>query len=248
MTTHSTASREEWLAARLDLLEAEKDLTRRSDDVAHRRQQLPWVPVEKDYRFETEAGAASLADLFGGRSQLVVYHFMFGPDYEAGCPVCSSIADSFNGVLAHLEARDVTMICVSRAPLEKLLAFRERMGWGFNWASSYDSDFNWDYEHSATREQVSERADQLPPAVSQFASASGTDLAGYIAERPGLSVFAQSDEQVYLTYAAGARGLEVAMPYYGILDRVPHGRGEEDPFWIRHHDSYEPARDAGAGE
>jgi predicted dithiol-disulfide oxidoreductase (DUF899 family) len=226
------------------LLKGEKELTRMSDELARQRQELPWVPVEKQYTFQTANGPKTLTELFDGRSQLVIYHFMFGPDWEAGCPVCSSIADSFNGVLEHLKARDVTMICISRAPLDKLLAFRELMGWSFNWASSYEIDFNWDFEHSSTREQVSEWADQVPPFVSQFASATGTDVVGYFTEGPGLTVFARADEDVYLTYSATARGLEVVMAYYGILDRVPRGRDEHDPVyqsWIRHHDAYEAA-------
>jgi len=199
------------------------------------------VPVEKDYTLQTADGPKTLDELFDGRSQLVVYHFMFGPDYEAGCPVCSSIADSFNGVLAHLEARDVTMICVSRAPLEKLLAYRERMGWSFNWASSYESDFNFDFERSQTRDQVSVWVDEAPRFVSRFASECGTDPVGYLAEGPGLSVFALSDEDVYLTYSTTARGLEPVMLYHGILDRVPRGRDEgdpPDPTWIRRHDEF----------
>jgi predicted dithiol-disulfide oxidoreductase (DUF899 family) len=236
------ATREEWDAARAQLLQREKELTRMSDELARQRRELPWLPIEKQYAFQTADGTKTLAELFDGRSQLAVYHFMFGPDWEAGCPVCSSIADSFNGVVEHLKARDVTMICISRAPVEKLLGFRERMGWSFNWASSYDTEFNWDFEHSATRERASEWADQVPPFVSQFASAAGTDVVGYLTEGPGLSVFARSDQDVYLTYATTARGLEVVMVYYGILDRVPRGRDEADPVsqsWLRHHDRYE---------
>ena len=215
-----------------------------SDEVARERSELPWLRVEKPYSFQTAEGPRTLAELFDGRSQLVVYHFMFGPEYEAGCPVCSSIADSVDGVVSHLAARDVTMICVSRAPLEKLLAYRERMGWSFGWVSSYESDFNWDFEHSSTREQVSTWAEQAPPFVSRFASACGTDVAGYFTEGPGLSVFARSGDDVHLTYASTARGLEVVMTYYGILDRVPRGRDEADPHyqsWIHRHDEYEPA-------
>jgi predicted dithiol-disulfide oxidoreductase (DUF899 family) len=241
MTDHNVGTREEWLAARAALLDREKELTRMGDELARQRRELPWVPVEKEYTFQTADGPKTLLELFDGRSQLVVYHMMFGPDWEAGCPVCSSIADSFNGVLSHLAARDVTMICISRAPLAKLLAFRERMGWSFNWASSYENDFNWDFEHSQTREQVSAWADQVPPFVDQFASASGTDRVGYFTEGPGLTTFARSGEAVHLTYATSARGLEVVMTYYGILDRVPLGRNETDPVyqsWIRHHDRY----------
>ena len=242
MAEHKTASREEWEAARAELLGREKELTRLGDQLAKQRRELPWLRIEKQYTFQTADGPKTLSELFDGRSQLVVYHFMFGPEYESGCPVCSSIADSFDGVVTHLAARDVTMICISRAPVQKLLAYRERMGWSFNWASSYETDFNWDYDHSRTREQVAEWVDQVSDPVSQFAAASGTDKIGYLTEGPGLSVFARSDEDVYLTYASTARGLEVVMTYYGILDRVPRGRDERepaDPFWIRHHDRYE---------
>jgi predicted dithiol-disulfide oxidoreductase (DUF899 family) len=239
---HEVGTREEWLAAREQLLAREKEHTRLGDELAQLRRELPWLPVEKEYKFQTADGPKTLPELFDGRSQLVVYHFMFGPEWDAGCPVCSSIADSFNGVVPHLEARDTTMICISRAPLEKLLAFRERMGWSFNWASSYETAFNWDFEHSSTRDQVSEWVDQVPAFVSQFASSTGNDVTGYLTEGPGLTVFARSDEDVYMTYASSARGLEVVMAYYGILDRVPRGRDEGDPVyqsWIRHHDSYE---------
>jgi predicted dithiol-disulfide oxidoreductase (DUF899 family) len=260
MTKHKTGTREEWLAARLDLLKAEKELTRRGDDLARRRQELPWVRIAKDYRFETDEGKASLADLFRGRSQLVVYHFMFGPGYTVGCPACSATADSFNGVLPHLEARDVTMICISRAPLEKLLAYRRRMGWTFNWASSYESDFNFDFGVSAA-EQPHEVApliesnevaafrllgdqqfrDNLPPVVAQNASSSGTDVAGYISEGHGFSVFAREGDSVYLCYSSYTRGTEFLMGYYAILDRTPKGRDEDGPMgtWLRRHDEYD---------
>lgn len=244
MSTHRVGTREEWLAAREQLLVREKEHTRLGDELARARRELPWVLVDKAYRFDTDEGPKTLAGLFDGRSQLAVYHFMFGPDYEAGCPVCSSIADSFNGVLAQLKARDVTMICVSRAPLEKLLAYRGRMGWSFNWASSYESDFNYDFERSRPRDQVSAWVEEAPPVVSRFASACGTDPVGYLSEGPGLSVFALSDEDMYLTYSTTARGLEPVMVYYGILDRVPPGRDEgdpPDPSWIRRHDEYEAA-------
>jgi predicted dithiol-disulfide oxidoreductase (DUF899 family) len=242
MIDHRVVTSEEWLAARQELLAHEKELTRLGDELARQRRSLPWVRIEKGYSFQTANGSKTLAELFEGRSQLVIYHFMFGPDYEAGCPVCSSIADSFNGVLTHLGARDVTMICVSRAPLEKLLAYRERMGWGFNWASSYESDFNFDFQNSRSKEEV--RAwlgDEAPPAPSRFASQCGTDVVGYLSEGPGLSVFTRSDDDVYLTYATTARGLEPVMVYYGILDRVPRGRDEgepPDPSWLRRHDEF----------
>jgi predicted dithiol-disulfide oxidoreductase (DUF899 family) len=238
------STREEWLAAREQLLAHEKEHTRLGEELARQRRDLPWVPVEKEYLFDTQVGPKTLAELFEGRSQLVVYNFMFGPDYKAGCPVCSSIADSFNGVLSHLKAHDVTMICVSRAPLEKLLAYRERMGWSFNWASSYESDFNQDFERSRTRDQVSAWVDEAPAFVSRFASQCGTDRIGYMAEGPGLSVFALSGEDVHLTYSTTARGLEPVMVYYGILDLVPRGRDEgapPDPSWVRRHDEFEAA-------
>jgi predicted dithiol-disulfide oxidoreductase (DUF899 family) len=242
MTDHKIATQEEWLKAREELINHEKEHTRRGDELARQRRELPWLRLEKEYTFQTADGPKTLAELFDGRSQLVVYNFMFGPEYEAGCPVCSSIADSFNGVLPHLRARDVTTICVSHAPLDKLLAYRERMGWNFNWASSYDSDFNFDFEHSRTRDQV--RAwlgDSAPEVPSLFASECGTDVLSYLSEGPGLSVFARSDGDVYLTYSTTARGLELVMVYYGILDRVPRGRNEGDPAnpgWIRRHDEF----------
>lgn len=244
MPGHNIVSREEWDAARAELLKREKELTHMSDDVALGRRELPWTPIEKDYTLHTADGPKTLLELFDGRSQLVVYHFMFGPEYEAGCPVCSSIADSFDGIVPHLAARDVTMIAISRAPIDKLLGFRERMGWSFNWASSNESDFNWDFKHSQTREQVSEWADQVPSGVERFASAAGTDRIGYFTEGPGLTVFTRDGDDVYMAYEGSARSLEVIMTYYGILDRVPRGResGEPaDPFWIRHHDRYEAA-------
>ncbi len=244
MSTRKTGTHEEWLAAREQLLAREKEHTRLGEELAQQRRELPWMLVEKEYRLNTENGPKTLAELFDGRSQLVVYHFMFGPDYEAGCPVCSSIADSFDGVLSQLGARDVTMICISRAPLEKLLAYQERMGWSFNWASSYESEFNYDFERSRTRDEVSSWAGDASSVVSGFAAACGTDPAGYLAEGPGLSVFTLSDDEVYLTYGTTARGLEPVMVYYGILDRTPRGRDEgdpPDPSWIRRHDEYEAA-------
>jgi predicted dithiol-disulfide oxidoreductase (DUF899 family) len=241
MAEHKIVSREEWDATRAELLTREKELTHMSDDLARQRRELPWTPVEKQYTFQTAGGPRTLAELFDGRSQLVVYHFMFGPDWDAGCPVCSSIADSFDGIVPHVAARDVTLIAMSRAPIDKLLAFRERMGWSFNWASTYDTEFNWDWGHSATREEVSKWADQVPSGVDQFAAATGNDRIGYFTEGPGLTVFAREGEDAYLAYTGSARSLEVIMTYYGILDRVPKGRddGEQpDPFWIRHHDRY----------
>jgi predicted dithiol-disulfide oxidoreductase (DUF899 family) len=242
MTDHKIVNHDGWTAARDELLALEKQHTKRGDELARLRQQLPWVRVDKDYTFQTEAGPRTLTALFDGRSQLVIYNFMFGPDYAAGCPVCSSIADSFNGVVEHLKARDVTMICVSRAPLDKLLAYRKRMGWNFNWASSHESDFNFDFGRSVNKETVATWFAEEPPAVpAQLAAECGTDAISYMSEGPGLSVFTISDGDLYLTYSATARGLEPVMVYYGILDRVPHGRDEgepADPTWMRRHDEF----------
>jgi predicted dithiol-disulfide oxidoreductase (DUF899 family) len=246
MTDHKIVNHDEWTAARNELLALEKEHTRRADELARLRQDLPWVRVDKDYTFQTTTGPRTLTALFDGRSQLVIYNFMFGPDYAAGCPVCSSIADSFNGVLEHLKARDVTMICVSRAPLEKLLAYRERMGWNFNWASSYESDFNFDFGRSVSKETVATWFADEPPAIpAQLAAECGTDAIGYMSEGPGLSVFTLADGDVYMTYTTTARGLEPVMVYYGILDRVPRGRNEgepADPTWMRRHDDFADAR------
>ena len=246
MTDHKIVNQDEWTAARNELLALEKEHTRRGDDLARLRQELPWARIDKGYTFQTAAGPCTLAELFAGRSQLVIYNFMFGPDYEAGCPVCSSIADSFNGVLEHLKARDVTMICVSRAPLEKLLAYRKRMDWDFNWVSSYESDFNFDFGRSVSKETVATWFADEPPAIpAQLAAECGTDAISYMSEGPGLSVFTLSDGGVYLTYSTTARGLEPVMVYYGILDRVPLGRNEgepADPTWMRRHDEFAKAR------
>jgi predicted dithiol-disulfide oxidoreductase (DUF899 family) len=242
MTKHKVGTREEWLAARNELLDREKELTRRNDELARERRELPWVPVEKEYSFETEDGTKTLAELFDGRSQLMIYHFMFGPAYEAGCPVCSSGADTYDGAVPHLNARDVTFICVSRAPHEKLQAYKRRMGWSFPWVSSQCSDFNFDFGASHTEEEVApflEGGDLGP--VPQLAADCGTDPAGYIAETPMLSAFALDDGVVYQTYSTGARGLEILLGFYGLLDRAPRGRDEGDPpeMWIRRHDEYE---------
>ena len=242
MTDHKIVNQDEWTAARNELLALEKEHTRRGDELARLRQELPWARIDKGYTFQTAAGPRTLAELFDGRSQLVIYNFMFGPDYEAGCPVCSSIADSFNGVLEHLKARDVTMICVSRAPLEKLLAYRKRMDWDFNWVSSYESDFNFDFGRSVSKETVATWFADEPPAIpAQLAAECGTDAVSYMSEGPGLSVFTLSDGGVYLTYSTTARGLEPVMAYYGVLDRVPRGRDEgdpADPTWLRRHDEF----------
>jgi predicted dithiol-disulfide oxidoreductase (DUF899 family) len=250
MTMHTTGTREEWLAARLGLLEAEKDLTRRSDEVARQRQALPWVRVDKTYRFETDEGSASLTDLFGGRSQLLVYHFMFGTDYSAGCPSCSSIADGFDGFAVHLANHDVALSAVSRAPLAKLQAYRQRMGWSFPWASS-DDDFNFDFNVSFTEAQQRDgsieynyrregHAMDMSPApepVVQFATACGTDAPTYTRDRPGLSAFVLKDGVIYHTYSTYARGLDGLWGMYQWLDRAPLGRNEASVWW-RRHDEY----------
>src|SRR5262245_5661867 len=255
MTTYKTGTREEWLAARLELLEAEKELTRRGDELARRRQELPWVRIDKAYRFETGEGSASLPDLFRGRSQLLVYHFMFGPDYTAGCPACSAIADGFNGFAIHLAHHDVMLWAVSRAPLAKLQGYERRMGWTFPWASSFGSDFNFDFSVGITPDQQREGGVEYnyrretpfqPPkdapkpsdGAALFAAMSGTDLATYIRERPGMSAFVLEDGVVYHTYSAYARGLDGLWGMYQWLDRAPLGRNESGLWW-RRHDEYE---------
>jgi predicted dithiol-disulfide oxidoreductase (DUF899 family) len=241
MTEHRIVTQEQWQAERGALLEEEKELTRRNDELAQKRRKLPWVLVDKDYRFETEHGTRSLAELFDGRSQLLVYHFMFGPDYTAGCPVCSSIADTLAPQVVHLKARDTNLLLASRAPLERLLAYRDRMGWDIDWVSSGGSDFNRDLGLLATREELKPFLDgEIPPVVEQMANATGTDVAGYVSEGPGLSAYALDDGAVYRTYVTSARGLEPAMSYYGLLDRTPRGRQEEgEPeHWLRRHDEY----------
>ena len=249
-TEHKTGTREEWLTARLELLEAEKELTRRSDEVARRRQELPWVRIDKEYAFETEKGKATLADLFDGRSQLLVYHFMFGPDYDAGCPSCSAIADGFNGSVVHLANHDVTLTAVSRAPFEKLQTYRRRMGWTFPWASSFGSDFNYDFGVAVTKEEWESgsaeynfrHSDLRPPADQQssfdeFAKVVGTDWATYRREGPGASAFVLDDGVVYHTYSAYSRGLDGLWGMYQWLDRAPLGRNENGMWW-RRHDEY----------
>jgi predicted dithiol-disulfide oxidoreductase (DUF899 family) len=253
MTKHATGTRQEWLAKRLELLEAEKDLTRRSDELARRRQELPWIKIDKEYGFATDEGKASLADLFRGRSQLLVYHFMFGPDYTAGCPACSAIADGFNGSAVHLANHDVMLWAVSRAPLEKLQAYKRRMGWTFPWASSFGGDFNADFNVYITEAQQREGGAEYnyrrePPAaqissrstadgVGKNAAMTGTDVATYVRERPGMSAFALEEGVVYHTYSAYARGLDGLWGAYQWLDRAPKGRNETD-FWWRRHDEY----------
>jgi predicted dithiol-disulfide oxidoreductase (DUF899 family) len=244
MTEHTIGTREEWQAARNTLLEREKELTRRSDELARDRRELPWVRVDKEYSFATADGRKTLQELFDGRSQLIVYHFMFGPAYTAGCPVCSSAADTFDGAVAHLKARDVTFLCISRAPFETLQAYETRMGWSFPWVSSHGSDFNFDFGASHTAEELAPAlAGNLGP-VPELAAECGTDPAGYLEEGPGLSAFAMQDGIVYHTYSTSARGLEFMLGFYGFLDRAPKGRQEGDPpeMWIHRHDEYEGAK------
>jgi predicted dithiol-disulfide oxidoreductase (DUF899 family) len=244
MTEHRIGTQEEWQAARDELLAKEKELTRRNDTLARERRDLPWVPVEKEYSFDTEHGTKTLADLFDGRSQLLVYHFMFGPPYEAGCTVCSSITDTLDPQMPHLKARDTTLLLASRAPLDRLLGYRERMGWGIDWVSTGEGDFNRDLGFVHTEEELKQFLEgEMPPVVQQMAEASGTDVLGYVTEGPGLSAYALSDGVVYRTYVTTARGLEPAMAYYGLLDRTPMGRQEDDSpdFWLRRHDEYEAA-------
>jgi predicted dithiol-disulfide oxidoreductase (DUF899 family) len=250
MTTHKTGTREEWLSARLDLLRAEKELTHRSDEIARRRQDLPWVRIDKDYRFETDEGKASLEDLFRGRSQLLIYHFMFGPDYTAGCPSCSAIADGFEGSVVHLAHHDVTLMAVSRAPLAKLQAYKRRMGWTFPWASSFGSDFNVDFSVRFTeeeqrggaiqynyRQEEPQTRENLQGPVAEMAAMTGTDAATYTRERPGMSTFVLEDGVVYHAYSTYARGLDGLWAMYQWLDRAPKGRNEPDIWW-RRHDEY----------
>jgi predicted dithiol-disulfide oxidoreductase (DUF899 family) len=260
MEKHRVVSRGEWLAARLELLEAEKELTRRSDELARRRQELPWVRIDKQYRFDTDEGSASLKDLFRGRSQLLVYHFMFGPDWTAGCPSCSAIADGFNGIAVHLANHDVMLWAVSRAPLAKLQAYKRRMGWTFPWASTHGNDFNADFNVSFTEEQQREgavdynyrreaptsdvfrwRAGQEgggDSAEAKLAAMSGTDVPAYHRDRPGMSAFALEDGVVYHTYSAYSRGLDGLWGMYQWLDRAPSGRNETGVWW-RRHDEYD---------
>jgi predicted dithiol-disulfide oxidoreductase (DUF899 family) len=242
MTEQRIATQEEWKAERDELLKEEKELTRRNDELTRKRRELPWVLVEKDYSFETARGTETLADLFAGRSQLVVYHFMFGPPYDAGCPVCTSIADTLAPQVPHLAARDATLLLASRAPLEKLLGYRERMGWAIDWVSSGGTDFNRDLGFLYTEEELKPFLEgEIPATVELFARMCGTDAKGYVTEGPGLSVYALSDGSVYRTYVTTARGLEPAMAYYALLDRTPKGRHESatEPLWVRRHDEYQ---------
>src|SRR5712692_5020488 len=252
MTDHKTGTREEWVEARLELLKAEKALTRRGDELARMRQELPWVRIEKEYSFDTDEGKASLADLFRGRSQLLIYHFMFGPEYTAGCPSCSAIADGFNGSVVHLAHHDVTLCAVSRAPLAKLQAYKQRMGWSFPWASSFGNDFNYDSQVSHTMEEWQSGAveynfraiDMRPPAGEESSlnawseSTVGTDWETYRREGPGMSAFVLEDGVVYHTYSAYARGLDALWSMYPWLDRAPRGRNETGGWW-RRHDEYD---------
>jgi predicted dithiol-disulfide oxidoreductase (DUF899 family) len=243
MSDHKVVSRAEWRAARDELLQREKEYTRAGDELARERRELPWVAIEKEYRFDTDGGPRTLAELFDGRSQLLIYHFMFGPSYEAGCPVNSSMADGIEGLLPHLHARDVTLVLVSQAPLAKIQAYKQRMGWSIPWVSTANTDFNFDFGASYTEQEVQSwglQEDGLPPIVAVNAAATGTDTNGYLSQAPAASVFALDDGTVYQTYAAPARGVEFLMAYYPVLDRVPKGRDEGDGFqtWIRRHDEY----------
>jgi len=246
MADHQVGTHEQWLAAREQLLVREKEHTRIGDELARQRRELPWVRVEKDYRFETDDGERELFELFDGRSQLLLYHFMFGPSYQAGCPVNSSIADGIDGVLPHLHARDVTFLLVSQAPLGKLQPYKMRMGWSLPWVSAARTGFNFDLGFSHTKEQGRQVVEQmmgqnaLPPILEQNARASGTDAAGYKTESPGFSTFVQGDDAVYHTYSTTWRGLEFLMIYYPILDHAPKGRDEGGDWqlWIRRHDEY----------
>jgi predicted dithiol-disulfide oxidoreductase (DUF899 family) len=244
MTDPKVVSGAEWQAAREELLQREKEHTRMADELARQRRELPWVAIEKEYRFDADEGMRTLAELFEGRSQLLIYHFMFGPSYETGCPVNSSMVDGFDGLLPHLHARDVTLLLVSQAPLDKLQAYKQRMGWSIPWVSSAATDFNFDLGASYTPERVREFLTPgqatLPPIVAQNAAATGTDIAGYLSESPAVSVFTLQDGVVYQTYATTWRGVEFLMGYYPILDRVPKGRDEGEAFqtWIRRHDEY----------
>jgi predicted dithiol-disulfide oxidoreductase (DUF899 family) len=243
MTDHKVVTHQEWQAARDELLQREKEHTRAGDELARQRRELPWVTVEKEYRFDTDDGTRTLAGLFDGRSQLMFYHFMFGPSYQAGCPVNSSMADGLDGLLPHLHARDVNLLLVSQAPLAKLLAYKQRMGWRIPWVSAANTDFNFDLGASYTPEQVrSWGLDEstLPPIVAVNAAATGTDVTGYLSQAPTMSAFTLQDGAVYQTYTTSARGVEFMMPYYPILDRAAKGRDEGDGFqtWIRRHDEY----------
>lgn len=249
MPQHKTGTREEWLAARLELLKEEKELTHRGDEVAQHRRELPWVPLDKQYQFDTDEGPNSLADLFRGRSQLLIYHFMLGPDYTAGCPSCSSIADGFNGFAIHLAHHDVMLWAVSRAPLAKVQAFKKRMQWSFPWASSFNSDFNYDFSVGFTEKQQSVDGidynyhhepprENKPGGADAFAAMAGTDTATFVRERPGLSAFALEEGTVYHTYSSYARGLDGLWGMYQWLDRAPLGRNEKGLWW-RHHDKYD---------
>ena len=245
MIDHKIGTREEWAAAREKLLAREKEHTRRGDELARRRSELPWVRLDKEYRFDTDDGEKPLAELFDGRSQLLVYHFMFGPSYDAGCPTCSSMVDGIDGLLPHLHARDVTFMLVSQAPLEKLQAYKRRMGWSIPWVSAAHSDFNFDLGFSTTVEQTREAVEpiqsQLPPIAEHNARSSGADLFGYLTQLFGFSAFARDVDTVYQTYSTTGRGVEFLMGYYPILDHAPKGRDEGDEWqvWIRRHDEYD---------
>jgi predicted dithiol-disulfide oxidoreductase (DUF899 family) len=263
---HAVVSQEQWLAARVELLKAEKELTRLGDDVARKRLELPWVKIDKEYQFDTDEGKVAFIDLFKGRSQLLMYHFMFGPDYTAGCPHCSAIADGFNGISDHLANHDVMLWAVSRAPFQKLQAYKERMGWTFPWASSYGGDFNFDFHVSFSEDQqrsgdvdynyskgnVSSKQSDINPTDTaseegkKIASTTGTDWATYTQEAPGMSAFVLVDGVIYHAYSSYARGLDSLWGIYQWLDRAPLGRNESG-FWMRRHDEYDqPSKNKGS--
>ncbi len=256
MNDIKTGTRDEWLAARLKLLDAEKAHVRQSDRLAQQRRALPWVRIDKPYRFDTDEGSATLADLFRGRSQVLIYDFMFGPDYAAGCPSCSAIADGFDGFAVHLANHDVMLWAASRAPLAKLQTYKKRMGWTFPWASSLSSDFNFDFNVSITEEKqragafeynyepgFAMNAQDVPDFIKPVAAGCGTDALTYMREKPGMSAFALENGIVYHTYSTYGRGLDGLWGMYQWLDRTPKGRNEEhlDHMWWRRHDEYNGA-------
>lgn len=262
---HKIVPKSAWEQARKELLEEEKELTKLNDALTQKRMQLPWTPVEEEYLFETDKGKKTLAELFEGRSQLLIYHFMFGPDYQSGCPSCSAIADGFNGIETHLKNHDVMFWAVSRAPLEKLNGYKKRMGWNFPWASSFESNFNFDFGVSFNKEQQQEGIiynfrQEKPVSVQDQDSTSipskntsdgsalganmaGTDIATYGRERPGMSAFIKEDDKIYRTYSAYARGLDALWNAYQWLDRAPKGRNE-DGYWWQRHDEYGSAENS----
>jgi len=246
MTKHTIGTREEWQAAREKLLEREDELAELSKELAQQRRELPWVPVEKAYSFDTDEGKKTLAELFDGRSQLLAYHIMFGPDYTGACPGCSNLADHLDGGVVHLNHRDVTFVCISRAPLEKLQAYKQRMGWKFPWVSSYGSDYQFDFDFALTEEQmagmneIQEMIKEPPDWLQEWSVQVGTELENALAEGPGWIAFALSDGVVHHTYSRYAPDGDLLTPYYyQLLDQVPKGRGDDDR--TTRHDEYEDA-------